>query len=67
MDVERKTVIEAGVATAAVGAFVAALLVIGASLGNGLTGMGAYAVIASMVGFVLLMAFVGYWLSSNYD
>ena len=63
MDVERETVIEAGVATVAVGAFVAALLAIGASLGDGLTGMGAYAVIASMVGFVLLMAVVGYWLS----
>jgi hypothetical protein len=67
MDVERETVIEAGVATAAVGAFVVALMVIGASLGNGLEGMGALAVIAAMVGFVFLMAGVGYWLSGMTD
>ena len=65
MDVERETIIEAGIALVAVGAFVAALLIIGNRFGDGLAGAGALAVVASMVGFVLVMAAVGYWLSGR--
>lgn len=64
MDVERETIIEVAVAVAAVGAFVTVLLLIGWSFGNGLNGTGALAVIGSMVGFVILMALVGYWFSN---
>jgi hypothetical protein len=56
---------EAGIAVAAVAVFVVILSVAGSMSENGLTETGAYAVIGGMVAFILLMAGVGYWLSTK--
>ncbi|WP_336001539.1 DUF7472 family protein [Halorientalis halophila] len=65
MNIERETVVEAGVSLAAVLVFIAALVVVGSTFGtNGdLSGTGGLAVIASVGLFIVVMTAVGYWLS----
>lgn len=56
---------EAGIAVVAVAVFVAILSAAGTMSDNGLTETGAYTVVGGMVAFILLMAGVGYWLSTK--
>jgi hypothetical protein len=65
MDIERETVVEAGVSFAAVLVFIAAVAVVGTTFGtdNGLSGTGGLAVLGAVVLFVVVMTLVGYWLS----
>lgn len=66
MDVDRETQIEIVVSVVAVGVFIAAVLAIGASLGNGgFDQQGAFALVGLIVGFIALMTGVGYWLSGR--
>jgi high-affinity Fe2+/Pb2+ permease len=64
MDVDRETQIEIAVSVVAVGVFIAAVLAIGATFGNGGMGQqGAFALVGLIVGFIAMMTAVGYWLS----
>ncbi|MFB6083363.1 MAG: hypothetical protein ABEJ94_03865 [Halorientalis sp.] len=65
MDIERETVVEAGVSFAAVLVFVAAVVVVGMIFGTdgSLTGTGGLAVLGAVALFVVVMTLVGYWLS----
>ena len=64
MALERETVIEVVVSFLAVGGFIAAVAYVGVAYGDdGLSQQGALALVALMVGFVLAMSVVGYWLS----
>lgn len=66
MDIERDVMREIIASTAAVGLFIAILLGIGSfTNGGGFTETGAFALIGSIVFFVLLMAAVGYWLANT--
>lgn len=66
MDIERDVMREIIASTAAVGLFIAILLGIGTfTAGAGFTETGAFALIGSIVFFVLLMALVGYWLANK--
>lgn len=57
---DRETVVEAGISAIAVLLFVAAVVLVGMTYGGDeLSSTGAVAVIAAIVGFVLLMAGVG--------
>lgn len=56
---------EAGIAGGTVAIFVAILAAAGSMSDNGLTETGAYLVVGGMVTFILLMAGVGYWLSTK--
>lgn len=62
MEIEREAMIEAAVSGAAVVAFVALIVAIGATYGSTLAGQGAFALIGAIVLFVLTMAGIGYWL-----
>lgn len=64
MELEREAVVEAVVSAAAVVAFVAIIVAIGASYPT-LAGQGAFALIGAIVLFVLVMAAIGYWLSGR--
>lgn len=64
MELERETILEIVVSAAAVGIFVALIVAIGATYPT-LAGQGAFALIGSIVLFVLVMAGVGYWLSGQ--
>ncbi|MFC4550325.1 MULTISPECIES: DUF7472 family protein [Halorussus] len=58
---------EIAVSTAAVGVFVALLMGVGVTYGNGgLTETGALAVVGVIVLFVLLMTGIGFWMSRQY-
>lgn len=64
MEIERETLIEVTVSAVAVGAFIAAVLVIGTLFSdNGLNDQGAMALIGAMVLFIVVMSAIGYWLS----
>ncbi|WP_232686893.1 DUF7472 family protein [Halobacterium zhouii] len=56
---------EAGIAVGAVAVFVAILSVAGTMGDNGLTETGAFTVVGGIVAFILLMAGVGYWISTK--
>jgi lipopolysaccharide export LptBFGC system permease protein LptF len=61
---ERETQLEIGVGVLGVGSFILALVVIGTQYGgDGLSEAGGTALIGAMVGFVLFMSMLGYWLS----
>ncbi|MFC7234957.1 DUF7472 family protein [Halosegnis marinus] len=63
MDIERETLVEIAVSTVAVVLFVAALVVVGDSNGaSQLTSEGGISIVATILGFVLLMAVVGVFL-----
>ena len=66
MVIERETLIDVVVSLLAVGGFIAAVLVVGLSYGDGgLSGQGALALVALIVGFIVVMTAAGYWLSGR--
>lgn len=67
MDIERDTVVEAGVSVAAVFAFIAAVVVVGTTYRtNGdITGTGGLAILGAIVFFIALMTVVGYWFATK--
>lgn len=66
MDVDRETKVEVAVSVVAVGLFIAAVLAIGATfMDGGLGQQGAFALVGLIVGFIVLMTAVGYWLSGR--
>jgi len=66
MEVDRETQIEIAVSVAAVGFFIAAVLAIGGTFMDGGMGeQGAFALVGLIVGFIVLMTAVGYWLSGR--
>ena len=66
MTIERETLIDVVVSLAAVGGFIVAVLLVGLSFGDGgLSGQGALALVALIVGFILVMTAAGYWLSGR--
>lgn len=71
MDVERETLVEAGVSIAVVGVFVLVLMGIGLTYGgeggDQLGDAGAMALIASIAAFVVVMGVVGYLLNRYLD
>ena len=61
---DRETKLEIGVGAVGVGSFILALVLIGTQFGDGAVGeRGGIALIGAMVGFVLAMTALGYWLS----
>lgn len=57
---DRETIVEAAVSTVAVLVFVAAVVVVGTTYGNDdLSSSGGLAIVATIVGFVLVMLVVG--------
>lgn len=66
MDVERETIVEVVVSVLAVAAFIAAVVFVGMTYGDGgLTEQGALALVGLVVAFILLMTAAGYWLSGR--
>jgi hypothetical protein len=68
MNIERETVVEAGVSFAAVLVFIAAVVGVGTAFGTdggNLSGTGGLAVLGAVVLFIAVMTGVGYWLSSQ--
>lgn len=64
MEVERETLVEIGVSVVAVLVFVAAVSYVGATYGGDhLSAEGATMLVASVVGFILLMTVIGVFLS----
>jgi hypothetical protein len=65
MDIERETVVEAGVSAAAVALFIVAVLLVGTTFRvNGhLSGTGGLAVLGAMLLFIVVMSGIGYWLA----
>ena len=64
MELDRETVIEAGISAVAVLLFVAALMVVGGANGQqNLTAAGAKSMLAVLFGFILLMTFIGVFLN----
>ena len=67
MDIEGGTLRDIVVSVVSVGLFIAATLVVGNQYDSGgLTEQGALALIAVMVGFILLMTGVGVWLAHQH-
>lgn len=57
---DRETIVEAAVSTVAVLVFVAAVIVVGTTYGNDdLSSAGGLAIVATIVGFILVMLVVG--------
>lgn len=65
MNVERDTLIEAGVAVLSVLIFIAIMVAGVSNGGSGLDQTGAYTVVGSIVAFVVVMSILGYWLSTR--
>lgn len=67
MDVERETVVEIAASAAAVGLFVVTIVGIGTAYSSGpaLSNQGALALVAAIVGFVLAMGIIGYFLAGR--
>lgn len=67
MDIERETVVEAGVSFGAVLVFVAAVVYVGVTFGtNGnMEPSGGLAILGAIVLFMLVMSGVGYWLAGQ--
>ena len=67
MDIERETVVEAGVSLAAAAVFIVAVLVVGMQFrsNGGITGTGGLAVVGTIGFFVFLMAAVGVYFAYN--
>jgi hypothetical protein len=63
MAIEGETLREIAVSVAAVGLFIALILVIGVTYGSSLGSAGGLALVGSIVVFVLVMAGVGFFLS----
>jgi len=67
MYMERETAVEAGITLVAVAVFVAVVILGGEVSTAGLTESGAYAVVAAIIAFILVMAGAGYYLSTKQD
>ena len=66
MRIERETLVEIVVSVVAVGLFIAAVVAVGTTFGDGqLTDQGALALVGVIVGFILLMTLTGWWLSAQ--
>jgi len=66
MAIERETLIDVVVSLLAVGGFIVAVLLVGLSYGDGgMSGQGALALVALIVGFIVVMTAAGYWLSGR--
>lgn len=66
MELDRETILEAGVAIVTVGAFIIALVFIGVSFDDrGLSDQGGLALVVAIVAFIFVMTGIGYWLSSR--
>ncbi|MFC6731372.1 MULTISPECIES: hypothetical protein [unclassified Haladaptatus] len=64
MELERDALVEIVVSTVAVVLFVAVVVAVGATYTrDSLSSQGALALVGTIVGFVLLMAGIGFWLS----
>lgn len=64
MEIERETLVEAGVAAVGVGFFIVVAMLAGSAYGaDGLTSTGALVLVGGVVAFILVMAAFGYWLS----
>jgi hypothetical protein len=64
MNVERDKLRDIVISVGAVGLFIAVLMIIGTSFDSGgLTQQGAYALLGTIVGFVVMMSAIGYWLA----
>ncbi|WP_266078947.1 DUF7472 family protein [Haladaptatus caseinilyticus] len=67
MNIEGEKLRDIVVSVVSVGLFIAVMLVVGSQFDSGgLTEQGALAVVAVMVGFVLLMTGVGLWLANQH-
>lgn len=67
MNIERETVVEAGISLVSVAVFIVAVLAVGTTFRtNGhLSGTGGLGILGAIVLFVLVMGAVGFWLASN--
>lgn len=67
MNIERETLMEAGVSLAGVLVFTVAAIIIGLTFKaeNGLSGTGGLAIIGSIVLFIVVMSGIGLWLSDH--
>ncbi|SIR50098.1 hypothetical protein SAMN05421858_2527 [Haladaptatus litoreus] len=67
MNIEGETIRDIVVSVVSVGLFIAATVFVGTQYDSGgLTEQGALALVAVMVGFVFLMAGVGFWLANQH-
>ena len=63
---DRETILEIVVGAVGVGGFILALVLIGMQYGDdGLSGQGGTVLIGAIVGFVVVMTTLGYWLSEQ--
>lgn len=64
MELDREMLVQIGVSVVGVGAFILAVVYIGLEYSeNGMTEGGALGLIGAIVGFIVLMTALGYWLS----
>jgi hypothetical protein len=67
MNIEGETLRDIVVSVASVGLFIVATLIVGTQFDSGgLTSQGALALVGVIVGFVLLMTGVGFWLANQH-
>ncbi|WP_227374775.1 DUF7472 family protein [Haladaptatus halobius] len=67
MNIEGETLRDIVVSVASVGLFIVATLIVGIQFDSGgLTSQGALALVGVIVGFVLLMTGVGFWLANQH-
>ena len=65
---DRETKLEIGVGVVGVGSFLAALVLIGVQYADGgLSEQGGIALLGAIVGFIIAMVALGYWLSGQRD
>jgi len=65
---DRETKLEIGVGAVGVGSFLAALVLIGVQYADGgLSEQGGIALLGAIVGFIIAMVALGYWLSGQRD
>jgi hypothetical protein len=66
MEIERETLVEVVVSFVSVGGFIAGVLFVGQSYGEGgLNQQGALVLVGLIVAFILVMTVAGYWLSAR--
>lgn len=66
MEIERETLVEVVVSFLSVGGFIAGVLFVGLSYGEGGLGQqGAFVLVGLIVAFILVMTVAGYWLSAR--
>lgn len=66
MELERERVVEIVVAVGGVGLFIALVVVIGLLFGDGgLSETGAFALVGTIIAFIVVMTGVGFWLAGQ--